>query len=87
MRLMEALRLRVKDVDFEYLQVVVRDGIAPAESRGLAPPGRASPLTAARRGPRPTAVRPSPKAERPRPTATPLPQSAQGASPYVPRPT
>jgi integron integrase len=26
LRLMEALRLRVKDVDFEYMQIVVRDG-------------------------------------------------------------
>lgn len=44
LRLMEALRLRVKDVDFEYAQVVVRDGKGQKDRVTILPDGVVAPL-------------------------------------------
>jgi integrase len=44
LRLMEALRLRVKDVDFEYAQVVVRDGKGQKDRVTVLPDGVVAPL-------------------------------------------
>ena len=44
LRLMEALRLRVKDVDFDYMQVVVRDGKGEKDRRTVLPRPLADPL-------------------------------------------
>lgn len=44
LRLMEALRLRVKDVDFEYSQVVVRDGKGQKDRVTILPDGVQPPL-------------------------------------------
>ncbi len=37
LRLMECLRLRVKDVDFEYQQIVVRDGKGQKDRTTMCP--------------------------------------------------
>lgn len=44
LRLMEALRLRVKDVDFEYSQIIVRDGKGHKDRVTLLPASVRSPL-------------------------------------------
>lgn len=44
LRLMEALRLRVKDVDFEYSQIVVRDGKGQKDRVTILPDGAATAL-------------------------------------------
>ncbi len=44
LRLMEALRLRVKDVDFEYSQIVVRDGKGQKDRVTILPDGAAPAL-------------------------------------------
>jgi integron integrase len=44
LRLMEALRLRIKDVDFEYAQVVVRDGKGQKDRVTILPEGVVAPL-------------------------------------------
>lgn len=44
LRLMEALRLRVKDLDFEYSQIVVRDGKGRKDRVTLLPAAARSPL-------------------------------------------
>jgi len=44
LRLMEALRLRVKDVDFEYSQIVVRDGKGQKDRVTILPDGVVAPL-------------------------------------------
>jgi integron integrase len=44
LRLMEALRLRVKDVDFEYAQLVVRDGKGHKDRVTILPDGVVAPL-------------------------------------------
>ena len=46
LRLMEALRLRVKDVDFEYSQIVVRDGKGQKDRVTILPEGAAPQLQA-----------------------------------------
>lgn len=46
LRLMEALRLRVKDVDFEYSQIVVRDGKGQKDRVTILPDGAAAALHA-----------------------------------------
>jgi integron integrase len=46
LRLMEALRLRVKDVDFEYSQIVVRDGKGQKDRVTILPDGAAAALQA-----------------------------------------
>ena len=44
LRLMEALRLRVKDVDFEYSQLIVRDGKGHKDRVTILPDGVLAPL-------------------------------------------
>jgi integron integrase len=44
LRLMEALRLRVKDIDFDYLQVVVRDGKGSKDRVTVLPESLVEPL-------------------------------------------
>ena len=44
LRVMEALRLRVKDVDFEYSQIVVRDGKGQKDRVTILPDGAAAAL-------------------------------------------
>lgn len=44
LRLMEALRLRVKDVDFERREIVVRDGKGGKDRRVMLPDSLAAPL-------------------------------------------
>ncbi len=44
LRLMEALRLRVKDIDFEYLQLVVRDGKGQKDRVTILPDSVLAPL-------------------------------------------
>ena len=44
LRLMEALRLRVKDLDFEYVEVLVRDGKGEKDRRTILPRPLAEPL-------------------------------------------
>jgi integron integrase len=44
LRLMEALRLRVKDMDFEYSQIVVRDGKGQKDRVTILPDGAATAL-------------------------------------------
>ncbi|HVY64373.1 MAG TPA: integron integrase [Gammaproteobacteria bacterium] len=44
LRLMEALRLRVKDVDFEYAQIVVRDGKGQKDRVTILPDALVAPL-------------------------------------------
>jgi integron integrase len=44
LRLMEALRLRVKDIDFEYSQIVVRDGKGQKDRVTVLPESVAEPL-------------------------------------------
>jgi integron integrase len=44
LRLMESLRLRVKDVDFEYSQIVVRDGKGQKDRATILPDGAATAL-------------------------------------------
>jgi integron integrase len=44
LRLMEALRLRVKDIDFEYSQIVVRDGKGHKDRVTVLPDGVVAPL-------------------------------------------
>ena len=44
LRVMEALRLRIKDVDFEYAQIVVRDGKGQKDRVTILPEGAAGPL-------------------------------------------
>lgn len=46
LRLMEALRLRVKDLDFEYSQILVRDGKGQKDRVTILPDGAAVPLQA-----------------------------------------
>ncbi len=46
MRLMEALRLRIKDVDFERNEIVVRDGKGGKDRRTVLPASLAAPLRA-----------------------------------------
>jgi integron integrase len=46
LRLMEALRLRVKDVDFEYSQLVVRDGKGQKDRVTILPEGVLAPMRA-----------------------------------------
>ena len=46
LRLMEALRLRVKDVDFAYAQIVVRDGKGQKDRVTILPDGVVTPLRA-----------------------------------------
>lgn len=46
LRLMEALRLRVKDVDFDYAQIVVRDGKGGKDRVTILPDGAAATLHA-----------------------------------------
>jgi integron integrase len=46
LRLLEALRLRVKDVDFEYSQIVVRDGKGQKDRVTILPDGAAPSLRA-----------------------------------------
>ena len=45
LRVMEALRLRVKDVDFEYAQIVVRDGKGKKDRVTILPDALLEPLT------------------------------------------
>ena len=44
LRLMEAIRLRVKDVDFERLEVTVRDGKGGKDRRTMLPRSMVEPL-------------------------------------------
>jgi integron integrase len=44
LRLMEAVRLRVKDIDFEYKEILVRDGKGEKDRRTLLPRPLAEPL-------------------------------------------
>jgi integrase len=44
LRLMEALRLRVKDLDFEYMEILVRDGKGEKDRRTVLPRPLAEPL-------------------------------------------
>ena len=44
LRLMECLRLRVKDLDFQYQQITVRDGKGERDRRTLLPPPLIEPL-------------------------------------------
>ena len=44
MRLMEGLRLRVKDIDFEYCQITVRDGKGQKERHTMLPKSLVEPL-------------------------------------------
>jgi integron integrase len=44
LRLMEAVRLRVKDLDFEYMEVLVRDGKGEKDRRTILPRPLAEPL-------------------------------------------
>lgn len=44
LRLMEALRLRVKDLDFEYMEILVRDGKGEKDRRTILPRPLAEPL-------------------------------------------
>ena len=44
LRLMEALRLRVKDLDFEYMEILVRDGKGEKDRRTVLPRPLADPL-------------------------------------------
>ena len=44
LRLMEALRLRVKDLDFEYMEILVRDGKGEKDRRTLLPGPLREPL-------------------------------------------
>ena len=44
LRVMECVRLRVKDVDFGYQQITVRDGKGEKDRRTLLPPSLAEPL-------------------------------------------
>lgn len=46
LRLMETLRLRVKDIDFEYSQIVVRDGKGRKDRVTVLPDGVVTPLAA-----------------------------------------
>ena len=46
LRLMEALRLRVKDIDFEYAQIIVRDGKGRKDRVTVLPDSVAGPLRA-----------------------------------------
>ena len=44
LRLLEALRLRVKDLDFDYMEILVRDGKAEKDRRTVLPRPLADPL-------------------------------------------
>ena len=44
LRLMEALRLRVKDLDFDYMELLVRDGKGEKDRRTILPRPLAEPL-------------------------------------------
>ena len=44
LRLMEAVRLRVKDLDFEYMEILVRDGKGEKDRRTILPCPLAEPL-------------------------------------------
>jgi len=44
LRLLEALRLRVKDLDFDYMEILVRDGKAEKDRRAVLPRPLADPL-------------------------------------------
>ena len=44
LRLMEAVRLRVKDVDFEYMEILVRDGKGEKDRRTILPRPLSEPL-------------------------------------------
>ncbi len=44
LRLMECVRLRVKDIDFEYRQIIVRDGKGQKDRRTMLPQSLARPL-------------------------------------------
>jgi integron integrase len=44
LRLMEAVRLRVKDLDFEYMEILVRDGKGEKDRRTILPRPLAEPL-------------------------------------------
>jgi integrase len=44
LRLMEAVRLRVKDVDFEYVEILVRDGKGEKDRRTILPRPLSEPL-------------------------------------------
>jgi integron integrase len=44
LRLMEALRLRVKEIDFDYMEIVVRDGKGEKDRRTVLPRPPAEPL-------------------------------------------
>ena len=44
LRLMEAVRLRVKDLDFEYMEILVRDGKGEKDRRTILPGPLAEPL-------------------------------------------
>ena len=44
LRVMECMRLRVKDVDFDYRQIVVRDGKGEKDRRTMLPDSLAAPL-------------------------------------------
>ena len=44
MRLMEAVRLRVKDLDFEYMEILVRDGKGEKDRRTILPRPLSEPL-------------------------------------------
>ena len=44
LRLMEALRLRVKDLDFEYMEILVRDGKGEKDRRAILPRPLTEPL-------------------------------------------
>lgn len=46
LRLMEAVRLRIKDVDFDYLQIVVRDGKGAKDRVTVLPGATIQPLKA-----------------------------------------
>lgn len=45
LRLMEAVRLRVKDLDFEYRQIIVRDGKGEKDRRTILPAPLVEPLS------------------------------------------
>jgi integrase len=44
MRLMEGLRLRIKDIDFEYGQITVRDGKGQKDRHTMLPKSLIKPL-------------------------------------------
>ena len=44
LRLMEAVRLRVKDFDFEYMEILVRDGKGEKDRRPILPRTLREPL-------------------------------------------